>query len=159
MVAKSSNHTPAAFQMNTGFTMNGFPCIGAWVSYGLGTENQDLPAFVVLPESRLAGGRLHQLDLRLSARQNQGVAFRTAGDPIPDLFPVQGCPDRRCKAGADLLAHEQGLPRRQPRRQRSVARACAPHELAARMQMSIPESLNLAKETEATKKLYGMDSP
>ena len=50
MVAKSSNHTPATFQMNSGFSMNGFPCMGAWLSYGLGTENQDLPTFVVLPD-------------------------------------------------------------------------------------------------------------
>ena len=61
MTAKSSNHTPAAFQMNSGFTMNGFPCMGAWVSYGLGTENQDLPAFVVLPDTRglPAGGAIN----------------------------------------------------------------------------------------------------
>src|SRR5205823_3905946 len=50
MVAKSSNHTPATFQMNTGFTMNGFPSLGAWLSYGLGSESRDLPAYVVLPD-------------------------------------------------------------------------------------------------------------
>src|SRR5581483_11516573 len=60
MVAKSSNHTPAAFQMNSGFTMNGYPCLGAWLSYGLGSESQDLPAFVVLPDPRglPAGGAI-----------------------------------------------------------------------------------------------------
>ena len=52
MVAKSNNHTPAAFQMNSGFTLNGFPCMGSWLSYGLGTENENLPAFVVLPDPR-----------------------------------------------------------------------------------------------------------
>ena len=52
MKAKSANHTPATFQMNSGFTLNGFPCLGAWLSYGLGTVNQDLPAFVVLPDPR-----------------------------------------------------------------------------------------------------------
>src|SRR5262249_60887869 len=52
MVAKSSNHTPAGFQMLTGFTMNGFPCMGSWVSYGLGAETENLPAFVVLPDPR-----------------------------------------------------------------------------------------------------------
>jgi hypothetical protein len=52
MVAKSNNHTPATFQMNSGFTMNGFPCMGAWISYALGSENENLPAFVVLPDSR-----------------------------------------------------------------------------------------------------------
>ena len=88
MVAKSSNHTPAAFQMNTGFTMNGFPCMGAWLSYGLGTENQDLPAFVVLPDPRglPAGGAINWTSGFLPAA-HQGVAFRTTGEPIPDLFP------------------------------------------------------------------------
>ena len=52
MVAKSNNHTPATFQMNSGFTLNGFPSMGAWLSYGLGTENESLPAFVVLPDPR-----------------------------------------------------------------------------------------------------------
>ncbi|MFM8890941.1 MAG: DUF1501 domain-containing protein, partial [Planctomycetia bacterium] len=61
MVAKSNNHTPATFQMNSGFTLNGFPCMGAWLSYGLGTENENLPAFVVLPDPRglPAGGSIN----------------------------------------------------------------------------------------------------
>ena len=61
MFAKSNNHTPATFQMNTGFTLNGFPCMGAWLSYGLGTENENLPAFVVLPDPRglPAGGSIN----------------------------------------------------------------------------------------------------
>ena len=77
MVAKSSNHTPATFQMNSGFTMNGFPCLGAWLSYGLGTENQDLPTFVVLPDPRglPAGGSINWTSGFLPAT-HQGVAFR-----------------------------------------------------------------------------------
>ena len=61
MFAKSNNHTPATFQMNSGFTMNGFPSMGAWLSYGLGTENENLPAFVVLPDPRglVAGGSIN----------------------------------------------------------------------------------------------------
>ena len=61
MFAKSNNHTPATFQMNSGFTLNGFPCMGAWLSYGLGTENENLPAFVVLPDPRglPAGGSIN----------------------------------------------------------------------------------------------------
>ena len=52
MVTKSSSHTPACFQMNTGFTQNGYPCLGSWLSYGLGTDNSELPTFVVLPDPR-----------------------------------------------------------------------------------------------------------
>ena len=87
MVAKSNNHTPAAFQMNSGFTLNGFPCIGSWLSYGLGTENENLPAFVVLPDPRglPAGGSINWTSGFLPAN-HQGVAFRTqSGEPVPDL--------------------------------------------------------------------------
>src|SRR5665213_393205 len=160
MVAKSSNHTPAAFQMNTGFTMNGFPCMGAWVSYGLGTVNQDLPAFVVLPDPRglPAGGSINWTAGFLPA-ENQGVAFRTTGDPIPDLFPAKDAPVAGRKAGADLLARmNKDFLDANPGDSALSARVRS-YELAARMQMSIPESLNLAKETEATKKLYGIDAP
>ena len=61
MTAKSANHTPAAFQLNTGFVMNGFPSVGSWVSYGLGSLNDDLPSFVVLPDPRglPAGGSIN----------------------------------------------------------------------------------------------------
>src|SRR6266436_1277224 len=91
MTAKSSNHTPATFQMNTGFTMNGFPCVGAWLSYGLGSENQDLPAFVVLPDPRglPAGGAINWTNGFLPAT-HQGVAFRATGDPVPDLSTPNG---------------------------------------------------------------------
>jgi hypothetical protein len=160
MVAKSSNHTPAAFQMNTGFTMNGFPCMGAWVSYGLGTENQDLPAFVVLPDPRglPAGGSINWTSGFLPA-ENQGVAFRTTGDPIPDLFPAKDAPTAGRKAGADLLARmNKDFLDANPGDSALSARVRS-YELAARMQTTIPESLNLEKETEATKKLYGMDAP
>ena len=77
--------------MNTGFTMNGFPCLGAWLSYGLGIESQDLPAFVVLPDPRglPAGGSINWTSGFLPAT-HQGVAFRTTGEPIPDLFPPEG---------------------------------------------------------------------
>src|SRR5579871_1018914 len=86
MQARSSNHTPAGFQMLTGFTMNGFPCVGSWVSYGLGGETDDLPAFVVLPDPRglPAGGSINWTNGFLPA-SHQGVAFRSKGDPVPDL--------------------------------------------------------------------------
>ena len=87
MYAKSNNHTPATFQMNSGFTMNGFPSMGAWLSYGLGTENENLPAFVVLPDPRglPAGGSINWAAGFLPAN-HQGVPFRTnSRDPIVDL--------------------------------------------------------------------------
>ena len=73
--------------MNSGFTMNGFPSVGAWLSYGLGTENENLPAFVVLPDPRglPAGGSINWTAGFLPA-SHQGVAFRTDGnEPVVDL--------------------------------------------------------------------------
>ena len=88
MKAKSANHTPATFQMNSGFTINGFPSLGAWLSYGLGTENRDLPAFVVLPDPRgkPAGGSINWTSGFLPAT-HQGVQFNSTGQPIDTLFP------------------------------------------------------------------------
>src|SRR5262249_9648666 len=104
MVAKSSNHTPAAFQMNSGFTMNGFPCLGASLSYGLGSENQDLPAFVVLPNARgpPAGGAINWSSGVLPAT-HQGVAFRSSGEPITDLFPPKEVSPQRQQASLAVL--------------------------------------------------------
>src|SRR5688572_26517040 len=84
MFAKSNNHTPATIQMNTGFTMNGFPCMGAWLSYGLGSANENLPMFVVLPDPRglPAGGSINWTAGFLPAT-HQGVPFRTQAGPQP----------------------------------------------------------------------------
>ena len=76
MVTKSSSHTPAGFQMNTGFTMNGYPSLGAWLSYGLGTMNEELPAFVVLPDPRgLPAGGSNNWSQGFLQAQHQGVPF------------------------------------------------------------------------------------
>src|SRR5438132_1666781 len=97
MVAETSNHTPATFQENTGFRLNGFPTLGAWLSYGMGCETENLPAFVVLPDARglPAGGTINWTNGFLPAR-HQGVAIRGQGTPINDLFPA-----RPISAGAD----------------------------------------------------------
>jgi hypothetical protein len=158
MVGKTSNHTPATFQMNSGFTMNGFPCLGAWLSYGLGTDNQDLPAFVVLPDPRglPAGGAINWTNGFLPAA-HQGVAFRTSGEPIPDLFPPKDVPAAQRRAGSDLLAHmNQEFLDADPGDSTLAARVRS-YELAARMQVSIPEAVKFSDETEETKRLYGLD--
>ena len=89
MVAETSNHTPATFQENSGFRLNGFPSAGAWLSYGLGSESEDLPAFVVIPDAREfpAGGAINWTNGFLPAR-HQGVVIRPQGEPIDDLFPA-----------------------------------------------------------------------
>ena len=160
MTSKSSNHTPATFFMNSGFTMNGFPCFGSWMSYGLGTMNQDLPAFVVLPDPRgvPAGGAINWTSGFLPA-SHQGVAFGPAKDPIPDLFPPAEVDAAHRRASMAFLKRtNQEFLAENPGDSTLVARLRA-YVLAARMQMSIPEAVGVEGESEATKRLYGLDRP
>ena len=158
MVAKSSNHTPATFQMNTGFVRNGFPSMGSWISYGLGSESQDLPAFVVLPDPRglPAGGSINWTAGFLPAAQ-QGVAFRHTGDPITDLkTPENVSPDRR-QAEMELLRRmNQEYLEAYPGDSTLAARLRA-YQLAARMQLSVPDVVNLKDEGPEVQRRYGLD--
>jgi hypothetical protein len=159
MRSRSSNHTPATFLMNSGFTFNGFPSVGAWMSYGLGSENQNLPAFVVLPDPRQlpAGGAINWTSGFLPA-VHQGVAFRSGGgDAIPDLTtPRETSPQTRAasfgflqKLNSDFAAAHSS--------ETALAARIRAYELAAQMQMSVPELVNLDGETDATKQLYGLN--
>jgi hypothetical protein len=158
MFAKSNNHTPATFQMNSGFTLNGFPCMGAWLSYGLGTENENLPAFVVLPDPRglPAGGSINWTSGFLPAN-HQGVSFRTnSREPIADLnTPANIPPPARDADMRMLAAMNREFAEAHPDDGAFAARLRS-YELAARMQSSIPEATDLDSESEATKALYGL---
>jgi hypothetical protein len=160
MVAETSNHTPGTFQENTGFRLNGFPSLGAWLSYGLGCATDNLPAFVVLPDARglPAGGSINWSNGFLPAQQ-QGVALRTQGTPIDDLFPNPPVPAGAEQATQDLLAtlNSQHLARH-PGDDALQARVQS-YELAARMQLSVPAVTDLNQETAATQQLYGVDRP
>ena len=161
MFAKSNNHTPAAFQMNSWFTLNGFPCMGAWLSYGLGTENENLPAFVVLPDPRglPAGGSINWTSGFLPAN-HQGVAFRTnAAEPIADLRTPEGISAEARNADMDLLASmNRDFANAHPGDTAFAARLRS-YELAARMQSSIPDATSIDAEPDSVKKLYGIDEP
>lgn len=160
MVADTSNHTPATFQENTGFRLNGFPTLGSWLSYGLGSVTDNLPAFVVIPDGRglPAGGPINWSNGFLPAR-HQGVALRGQGTPIDDLFPARPLPQDADAATRDLL----GVMNRWHLRDRpgddALAARIRSYELAARMQLAVPEVANLASETRATQALYGIDQP
>ncbi len=158
MFAKSNNHTPAAFQMNSGFTLNGFPCLGAWLSYGLGTVNENLPTFVVLPDPRglPAGGTINWTAGFLPAN-HQGVAFRTqTRDPVADLQTPPGILPLAREADLRMLAEMNGEYAEAHPGDGAFAARLRSYELAARMQSSIPEAADLEGESVATKKLYGL---
>ncbi|HZZ81971.1 MAG TPA: DUF1501 domain-containing protein [Gemmataceae bacterium] len=160
MVAETSNHTPATFQENTGFRLNGFPTLGAWLSYGLGSETDNLPAFVVIPDTRgqPAGGPINWSNGFLPAR-HQGVMMRSQGTPIDDLFPARTLPSGADRAARDLVdAMNQRHQAERPGDDALAARIRS-YELAARMQLAVPEVADLAQETAATQALYGLDRP
>jgi Protein of unknown function (DUF1501) len=158
MVADTSNHTPGTFQQNSGFRLNGFPAMGAWMSYGLGSEAEDLPAFVVIPDARElpAGGPINWSNGFLPAR-HQGVVIRPQGEPIDDLFPARPITPGAESAARDLVGRMNHRHLEQHRGDDALAARIRGYEMAARMQTSVPLVTNLEGEPAETLALYGVD--
>jgi hypothetical protein len=163
MVSKSNVHGPATYMQNTGFVLPGFPNMGAWISYGLGSMNQNLPTFVVLPDVRgfAPNGPANWSNGFLPAA-HQGTMIRVGQpNPIFNLFPPDSAEFITKAAEREGLELIQALNKNyaatRPGDSRLDARI-ASYELAARLQLSAPEVLDLDGETEATKKLYGIDA-
>ncbi len=161
MVSKSNVHGPATFMQATGFVQPGFPGMGAWVSYGLGSLNRNLPTFVVLPDSRgFAPNGPANWGAGFLPAAHQGTMVRPgAKNPIEDLFPPEEANATQASesAGLDLLKKlNAGHLQRREGDSRLDARI-ASYELAARLQLAAPEVLDLSKESRATKRLYGLD--
>ena len=155
----SVNHPTAMYQMNCGNRFGGDPAVGAWVTYGLGSVNQDLPGFIVLPElSYPQGGSANWGNGYLPAYY-QGTTLRPKGSPILDLQPPKGVTPDIQRANLDLLAKlNQNHYEQHPQHEELLARM-ASYELAFRMQMQVPEAMNLDKEPAALKDSYGIDQP
>jgi hypothetical protein len=162
MTAKSNVHGPATYMQNTGFVLPGFPNMGAWISYGLGSMNRNLPTFVVLPDVRgFAPNGPANWGAGFLPAAHQGTMIRVGKpNPIFDLFPPDSAKFITKDAerdGAKLLAEFN--------REHLATRAgdsrldarIASFEMAASLQLSAPEALDLSGESEATKKLYGID--
>ena len=158
MVAETSNHTPATFQANSGFRLNGFPVLGSWLSFGMGSETDDLPAYVVLPDPRglPAGGSINWTNGFLPAR-HQGVAFQTVGTPIHNLQPARSIPTVVDRASQELLA-AMNRDHLQQRAGNDVLQArIQSYEMAARMQVAVPEVSDLGSEPPEIAELYGLN--
>lgn len=158
MYAETSNHTPATFQENTGFRLNGFPTLGAWLSFGMGSETDELPAFIVIPDNRgvPAGGSINWSNGFLPA-EHQGVIMRSRGNPIDDLFPATPQAPETEAAGSALLARLNERHREARPDDDVLAARIQSYQLAAKMQMAVPEVANLDAETAETQRLYGID--
>ncbi|MEW6159751.1 MAG: DUF1501 domain-containing protein [Verrucomicrobiota bacterium] len=162
MASKTNVHGPGSYMMNTGSLTPGFPCLGAWISYGLGSLSDNLPTFVVLPDPRgLPYNNMGNFSSGFLPVAHAGVVIKpNAPTPIADLFPPSAAKYITKESEADGLALFKKLNRehllQNPGDTRLEARI-ASYELAARMQLSAPEALDLSGETEVTKKLYGLD--
>ncbi len=160
MYGEHANHEPALFLMHTGRTIASRPSIGAWVAYGLGTENQNLPAYVVLDDPK--GLPINGISNWQSAYLPpiyQGTRFRTEGAPVLNLEPRPEIPTKLMEAERDLLRKLDNMHRAQRQYQPELDARISSYELAARMQMAASDALDLNKESEATREAYGLNDP
>ncbi len=159
MTAKSNTHGPACCQMNTGFVTEGFPSMGAWISYALGSENQNLPAFVAIPDVRgiPPSGPANWTSGFLPAA-HQGIVF-SASEPIRNLArPAEISAEAEAESRKLLAVLNRMHAEHHPGSSELGARVAA-YELAARMQLSAPEATDWENESKATRDLYGADDP
>jgi len=154
--AESPNHAPAMYQMNTGLTRPGFPSAGAWVTYGLGSENQDLPGFVVLPPNVGKGGP-NNWGSGFLPGSFQATLLRTTGQPILNLDRPADVSPADQRAMLDLAARLNGEHLdRHPGEADLLARIDS-FELAYRMQTAAPATTQVADESKEIHQLYGLD--
>ena len=156
----NNNHGPAVYHTLTGNMFPGSASVGAWVTYGLGSENQDLPGFIVLGDRRgspIGGAGVWGNGFLPAAYQ--GTIFRPGDTPIVDLKPRADMTPERQRAELDLLRWFDEKHARQRSEASELDARIAAYELAFRMQTKAPELVNLRSESEATRKLYGLDDP
>lgn len=163
VMAKSNVHGPATFMQNTGFILPGFPSAGAWVSYALGSLNENLPVFVVLPDPRGVppNGPSNWSNGFLPAAHQAMVIQPSSATPIHDLHPPADGGGFITKdserEGLELLRRMNREHQREHEGDSRLEARIASYEMAARLQLSAPEVMDISKESDATKKLYGLD--
>jgi hypothetical protein len=156
----SVNHPQSIYQMNTGSTLVGKPSMGAWVSYGLGSENDNMPAFVVMPDP---GGGLKSGPSAWSSgflpASFQGTTMRPGTSPILNLKPASGMSEERQRDTLELLKGLNQAHSAERGHDAQLEARLQSYDLAYRMQSEAPGVVDVSDETEATKKLYGIDEP
>ncbi len=157
MTSKFSEHNSANFFLHTGFGVQGRPSMGAWMSYGLGTEATDLPGFVVLNGGLIPSGGWDNFGNGFLPASHQATVFKTGKEPLADIRPRESRPGvQQAKLGL-LNKLDQGVLNRLGKVD-ELESAIANYEMAYRMQAAVPELIDVKGETEATRKLYGLDS-
>ncbi|MDG2219862.1 MAG: DUF1501 domain-containing protein [Rubripirellula sp.] len=154
--AESVNHPTACYHINTGNRFGGDPAIGAWTTYGLGTINENLPGFVVLPRSSYPQGGAANWSNGFLPAAYQGTPLRPQGSPILDLRPPNGVSRERQRNNLDLLAQLNNSHLQQRTGRTELEARMNSYELAFRMQTEIPEILELDGEDKSTLEMYGI---
>ncbi len=158
--AKSNNHSPALFMANTGFTQMGYPCVGSWATYGLGSESRDLPAFVVMSDPKGRGlpkGYSLNWGAGFLPSVYQGTWLKPTGDPIDNLKPPAELNETQQRAQLDLLARLNKQHYEANSAEKELAARIESFELAYRMQAAAPEALDVDDESQHIQTLYGLD--
>jgi len=161
MFTTHPNHEPALYKMQSGRLQSGFPCMGSWIVYGLGSENQNLPAYVVLadPVARLPTNGVQNWQAGFLPPLYQGTRLRSVGSPLLNLRPETEQPPKIVRMERDLLARLDGIHRRERPGELWLDARIANYGLAARMQLEAHEALDLTRETRATLAMYGVGEP
>ena len=162
MHTEAINHEPAICHMQTGSMVSGRPCIGSWVSYGLGSLNKDLPDFVVLVAEPTNKEQIQAISARLWSSgflsgEHSGVSFRSKGDPVLFISNPAGLPTELRRKQLDGLRALNELNHKKVGDPETHTRI-QQFEMAFRMQASVPDLMDVKGETEATYKLYGEEA-
>ena len=152
----STVHAPAMYHVNTGHILMGYPSMGSWITYGLGSESDNLPAYVVMPQPEgTPEGGTPCWGAGFLPAVYQGTVFRPGASPILNLNPPKGVTPQRQRRTLDFLQSMNELDTLDS--DTEMAARISSYELAFRMQSHAPDAVDLSKETDATKQLYGID--
>jgi hypothetical protein len=153
---ESTVHAPAMYQVNTGRILMGYPSMGSWITYGLGSESENLPSYVVMPQPEgTPEGGTPCWGAGFLPAVYQGTVFRPGPRPIVNLNPPPGMTPERQRRTLDFLQSMNEMDTLDS--DTEMAARISSYELAFRMQSHAPEAVDIAKETDATRKLYGLD--
>src|SRR5262249_48854811 len=160
LYADSFAHGSANLQMNSGRILQGHPALGAWLGYGLGTLNENLPAFVVMldPRGGPISGAANWASGYMPAAY-QGTVFRSSGDPILNLRPAGNLPAALQRARIDTINALNAQHLRARSGYSELQARMGSYELAFQLQMTAPEALDLGRESARTRRAYGLDDP
>jgi len=158
----SNNHSPALFMMNTGTTRMGHPSVGAWVTYGLGSESEDLPSFIVMSDPKNRGlpkGNASNWTAGFLPGVYQGTWLKPQGEPIANLKRPADLTEKRQREQLDFLAALNREQMAGSAAENELAARINSFELAYRMQTAAPEAFDVNREPEHIRKQYGLDQP